>query len=150
MYPDWYEYRMYTDSVFIKYHEKNWGKDFERDDFIPLFTAKHYEPDKLIKIAKEAGMKYIVPFCKHHGGFCLWPSSFTKRNALDMGTEKDLIKPLVEGCKKAGLKFGFYFSLDEWEYPVIDDNGNLANRKWGNIIEPYSKDLEKSHQEKLQ
>ena len=39
MYPDWYEYRMYTDSVFIKYHEKNWGKDFERDDFIPLFNT---------------------------------------------------------------------------------------------------------------
>ena len=34
MYPDWYELRLHTDSAFIKYHEKNWGKDFKRDRFL--------------------------------------------------------------------------------------------------------------------
>lgn len=145
MYPDWYEFRFDTDSSFFKYHEKNWGNDFKRDDFISLFTADKYNPEKLVGIAKEAGMKYIVPFCKHHGGFCLWESSFTKRDAVDMGPEKDLIKPLIESCQQKGLKFGFYFSIEEWEYPLIDSVGNLQNRGWGwrGGINPYTSDLEK-------
>jgi alpha-L-fucosidase len=137
MYPDWYELRLETDSAFMAYHEKNWGKDFKRDDFIPLFQARKFQPEKLISTAKKAGMKYIVPFCKHHSGYCLWPSSFTLRDAGDMGPKRDLIKPLVENCRKEGLKFGFYFSVEEWEYPVIDDNQNLQNRTWGGKIEPY-------------
>ena len=143
MYPDWYEFRLDTDTAFIKYHEKNWGKDFERDDFIPLFTADNYQPGKLADIAKDAGMKYIVPFCKHHGGFCLWPSSYTQRDAMDMGPKRDLIKPLVESCQKEGLKFGFYFSIEEWEYPIIGSDNNLQNRIWGEKTKPYSPDLEK-------
>jgi alpha-L-fucosidase len=155
MYPDWYERRMSEvgimgdDSTFIKYHEKNWGKDFKRDDFIPLFQARDYHPEKLIRIAKEAGMKYIVPFSKHHSGFCLWPSSFTHRDTGDMGPEKDLVKPFVEHCRKEGLKFGFYFSLEEWEYPVIGDNNQLQIREWGGKIKPYSTELEKKASGKI-
>lgn len=83
MYPDWYEFRMDTDSAFKAYHKTNWGEDFKRDDFIPFFQARKYHPGKLIRIAKEAGMKYVVPFNKHHSGFCLWSSSFTQRDAGD-------------------------------------------------------------------
>jgi alpha-L-fucosidase len=143
MYPDWYEFRLDTDSAFIKYHELNWGKDFKRDDFIPLFTAREFDPEKLIKIAVDAGMKYVVPFSKHHGGFCLWPSSYTQRDATDMGPQKDLIKPIVESCKKQGLKFGFYFSVEEWEYPLIDEKGNIKPRLWATKKTPSMEELEK-------
>jgi len=149
MYPDWYEFRLDTDSLFMKYHAKTWGNDFKRDDFIPLFTADRYQPQKLVEIAKEAGIKYIVPFCKHHGGFCLWPSSYTQRDVGDMGPQKDLIKPLVESCQKEGLKFGFYFSVEEWEYPLINDEGNLINRLWAGKTEPYSNELEKKSSGKI-
>lgn len=143
MYPDWYEFRMDTDTSFMQYHEKNWGKDFKRDDFIPLFRAENYQPEQLVAIAKGAGMKYIVPFTKHHSGFCLWPSSYTQRDAMDMGPNKDLIKPLVEHCKKEGLKFGFYFSVEEWEYPVIGSTGQLQNRLWSGEIKQFDASLEK-------
>lgn len=149
MYPDWYEFRMEEDSTFRKYHEKNWGKDFKRDDFIPLFTASRYDPQRLVNIAKEAGMRYIVPFCKHHSGFCLWSSSFTRRNAGDMGPKRDLIRPMVDECRKNGLKFGFYFSLEEWEYPIIGKEGNLQNRVWGGNIKPWTVDLEKKTSGKI-
>lgn len=148
MYPDWYEFRFDTDTAFFGYHEKNWGNDFKRDDFIPLFTAGKYDPHKLVEIAKEAGMKYIVPFSKHHGGFCLWNSSFTRRDAVDMGPKKDLIKPLVESCRKEGLKFGFYFSIEEWEYPIIGSNGKLQNRAWAEMKE-YTPDMEKKASGKI-
>ena len=50
MYPDWYELRLDTDSAFIKYHQMNWGKDFRRDDYIPLFTASQYNPKNWQKL----------------------------------------------------------------------------------------------------
>ena len=149
MYPDWYENQIYTDSAVIKYHEKNWGNDVERDDLIPLFKAKAYNPELLAKLAVEAGMKYIIPFGKHHSGFCLWPSSYTQRDAGDMGPRRDLIKPLVDQCRKHGLKFGFYFSVEEWEYPVINDEGDLSNRLWGGRTVAYSPALEKKSSGKI-
>jgi alpha-L-fucosidase len=148
MYPDWYEYRLDTDSTFIKYHAKNWGADFKRDDFIPLFTASKYDPARLAKTAREAGMKYIIPFCKHHSGFCLWPSGFTQRDAGDMGPGRDLIQPMVESCKKEGLKFGFYFSLEEWEYPLINENGDLVMKLWTGGMAPYLGGYEKEYEKK--
>ena len=140
-YPDWYE--SHLNNVWSDYHEKNWGDDFQRDDFIPLFTANKYEPEKLVDIAVEAGMKYIVPFTKHCSGFCLWPSTFTQRDVGDMGPKKDLIGPLVESCKQQGMKFGFYLCQEEWEYPMIDEGNNLVNRAWGGEARPYSVELEK-------
>jgi alpha-L-fucosidase len=128
MYPDWYMKNM-LDGKVKEYHEKTWGKNFMPDDFIPLFTAENYDPEWLVDLAKDAGMKYIIPFCKHHDGFCLWPSSYTERDAMDMGPKRDLIRPLVDACYRNGLKFGFYFSLDEWYYPVIRD-GKKQIREW--------------------
>lgn len=135
-YPDWYLFRMYQDPAADprstkSYHEVTWGRDFARDDFIPLFTAKAYDPAGLMALAKECGAKYVVPFCKHHDGFCLWPSSQTDRNAAKMGPKRDLIGPMVEAARKEGLKFGFYTSLDEWEYPLLDYDGKLVLRTWG-------------------
>jgi alpha-L-fucosidase len=149
MYPDRYESRIFTDSAFMKYHTKNWGNDFNIDDFIPMFTADNYQPQKLVDLARKTGMKYVVPFCKHHLGYCLWPSSFTQRDAEDMGPRKDLIKPLREACLKEGLKFGFYYSVAEDYYPLIDSAGNLQNHVWGGKMKPYSPDLEKKSSGKI-
>lgn len=136
VYPDWYEYRMvpgrpYKDRQpnLKPYHDKNWGADFGRGDFIPMFKANDYSPEKLTDLALEAGMKYVIPFAKHFSGFCLWPSSYTH---MDMGDRhgKDLIAPLVDQCKLKGLKFGFYYCTQDWEYPIIGDNGELLQRTW--------------------
>ena len=131
MYPDWYLFNMYHQPETKEYHQKTWGADFQRDDFIPLFTAAEYNPDALADLAMESGIRYIVPFCKHHDGFCLWDSSYTERDAADAGPKRDLMRPMVEACRKRGLKFGFYFSVDEWEYPIINDAGAQLVRVWG-------------------
>lgn len=148
MYPDWYEHRMYSDFDaqspfwgYRSYHIKNWGADFQRDDFIPLFQAKNFTPEALIGTFKDAGAKYIVPFCKHHSGFCLWDSSFTFRDSVDRGPLRDLMGETARACRQQGLKFGFYFSLAEWEYPVIGADGQIANYSWNKTL-PYSPDME--------
>lgn len=142
MYPDWYELWMESDSTVRAYHKKNWGEDFRRDDFIPLFKMKGYNPEQIVEIAKEAGMRYIVPFTKHHTGFCLWSSAFTFRDVKDRGPRKDLMAPLAKACRKQNMKFGFYFSIDEWEYPIIASDGTLKKRTWGGNITSYTPDME--------
>lgn len=127
-YPDWYLWRMHADTK--EYHNKYWGEDFREDDFIPLFTAKDFNADHLAKVANEAGMKYVVPFLKHHDGFCLWNTSYSFRNSVEMGPRRDIAREWVEALRKYDLKFGFYYSIDDWIYPIIGRDDNIAVRQW--------------------
>ena len=143
MYPDWFMSDMVYNAAYKEYVEKNYGKNFKPDDFIPMFTAENYQPEKLMQLAADAGMKYVIPFCKHHDGFCLWPSTYTGRNAMDMGPRRDLVRPLVDECNRIGLKFGFYFSVEEHRTPMII-NGEKTVRRWKdnrygdvNVNNPY-------------
>ena len=58
-----------------------------------------------------------------------------------MGPKRDISGEIADSCRKNGLKFGFYFSLSEWEFPVLDKRGNLVNCSWNKIL-PYSADME--------
>jgi len=127
-YPDWYLAHMY--SMNIDYHKETWGDDFHRDDFIPLFTADNFNAKEIVEMVKMSGAKYIVPFYKHHDGYCLWDSKYTQRDVVDMMPGRDLTAELVEECKKAGIYYGFYFSVEDYEYPMIDENNELYLRYW--------------------
>jgi len=69
------------------------------------------------KLAREAGMKYMVMTTKHHDGFCLWDASATDYNAVKRGPGRDLVREYVEACREFGLKIGFYYSLADWRHP---------------------------------
>lgn len=133
-YPDWYLGHMY--DRLKDYHKNTWGEDFERDDFIPLFTAKNFNAKEIVDMVKMSGAKYLVPFNKHHDGYSLWDSRFTQRDAVDMMPGRDLTAELVEECKKAGIYYGFYFSVEDYEYPMIDQNNELYVRYWSEITVP--------------
>lgn len=133
-YPDWYLGHMY--NRLKDYHKNTWGEDFERDDFIPLFTAENFNVQEIVELVKISGAKYLVPFNKHHDGYCLWDSKFTLRDAVDMMPGRDLTAELVEECKKAGIYYGFYFSVEDYEYPIIDENNDLYVRYWSKSTVP--------------
>jgi len=80
------------------------------------FDAKDYDPKEWVRIAKQAGMKYIVITAKHHDGFCLFETKHTDWNSTDASAAgRDLLKDLVEEAKAAGLKIGFYYSQNlDW------------------------------------
>ncbi len=69
------------------------------------------------RLAKQAGMKYMVMTTKHHEGFCLWNSQMTDYNACQRGPRRDLVAEYVDACREFGLKVGFYYSLMDWHHP---------------------------------
>ncbi len=83
------------------------------------FNPVRYNPDAWVRLAKEAGMKYIVITSKHHDGFALFDSKATDWDVVDATPYgKDLLKPLAEACKKHGIKLGFYYSqAQDWCHP---------------------------------
>ncbi len=81
------------------------------------FNPTKYDPAAWVKLAKVAGMKYIVITSKHHDGFGLWPSAQTDWNVKRTPINTDLLKPLSEECKKQGIHLGFYHSIMDWHHP---------------------------------
>jgi hypothetical protein len=69
------------------------------------------------KLAKQAGMKYMVMTTKHHEGFCNFDSKLTDYCATKQGPGRDLVKEYVEAARAEGLRVGFYYSLMDWHHP---------------------------------
>jgi alpha-L-fucosidase len=91
----------------------------EYQKFSKQFNPVKYDPEAWVKMAKDAGMKYIVITSKHHDGFALFNSKVTKWDVVDATPYgKDLLKPLAKACKKEGMKLGFYYSqAQDWNHP---------------------------------
>ncbi len=69
------------------------------------------------RLAKAAGMKYMVMTTKHHEGFCHFATSTTDYCAPRQGPGRDLVKEYVEAARAEGLRIGFYYSLMDWHHP---------------------------------
>jgi alpha-L-fucosidase len=83
------------------------------------FNPTDYDPVKWVRIAKQAGMKYLVITSKHHDGFCLFDTKTTDYDVVDATPYgKDLLKPLAEQCRKQGLRFCVYYSIMDWHHPA--------------------------------
>ena len=80
------------------------------------FNPVKYDPDAWVRLAKQAGMKYIVITSKHHDGFALFDSKVSDWDVVDATPYgKDLLKPLAEACRTHGMKLGFYYSqAQDW------------------------------------
>ena len=105
--------------------------------FAKEFNPVKYDPDQWVRLAKEAGMKYIVITAKHHDGFALFKTNASKWNVVDATPYgKDLLKPLEKACKKYGIKLGFYYSqAQDWNNP----GGAKARYKEPNGWDPAQK-----------
>ena len=83
------------------------------------FNPTKYDPDRWARIAKDAGMKYVVITSKHHDGFCLFDTKTTDWDVVDASPwNKDLLAPLAEACRREGLHFCTYYSIMDWHHPA--------------------------------
>jgi alpha-L-fucosidase len=69
------------------------------------------------KLAKRAGMKYMVLTTKHHEGFCLFDSKLTNYSAPKTACGRDLVREYVDAARAEGMRVGFYYSLMDWHHP---------------------------------
>ena len=100
----------------------------EYKQFARQFNPVKYDADAWVRLAKAAGMKYIVITSKHHDGFALFDSEATDWDVVDATPYgKDLLKPLAEACRKHGIVLGFYYSqAQDWNHP----GGAAAGGHW--------------------
>lgn len=83
------------------------------------FNPVKFDADNIVKLAKKAGMKYIIITSKHHDGFAMYDSDVSDFNIVDATPfNRDPMKELAEACKKEGIGFGFYYSQNQdWTTP---------------------------------
>lgn len=81
------------------------------------FDASGCDPKVWARIAKQAGMRYMVLTTKHHDGFSLFDSKTNPFNSVNSAARRDIVAEYVEACRSEGLKVGFYFSPMDWRFP---------------------------------
>lgn len=117
----------------------------EYQAYAKQFNPVKFDADAWVKIAKDAGMKYIVITTKHHDGFAMFKSEASKWNIVDATPYgKDVLKQLAAACKKEGIKLGFYYShAQDWNNPGGSAALKPAREGWPNPdstkIDAYTK-----------
>jgi alpha-L-fucosidase len=95
------------------------------DQFVGQFKPVKFNADQWVRIAKDAGAKYIVITTKHHDGFCLFDSKFTDYDMMSTPFKRDIMKELAEACRREGLRICWYHSIMDWHHPDY-----LPRRGW--------------------
>ena len=98
------------------------------DDFNPV----GFNADEWVRIAKDAGMKYMVLTSKHHDGFAMYASETNDYNIVERTPwHRDPVQELAGACRKAGLKFGVYYSLGrDWADPDVPTRDGYRSNTW--------------------
>ncbi|HEY2934111.1 MAG TPA: alpha-L-fucosidase [Acidobacteriota bacterium] len=90
----------------------------EYEKFAARFNPVKFDAAEWARIAKGAGMKYVVITSKHHDGFSMYDSKISNYDIVDATPyRRDLMKALAAETKKQGLKFCFYYSIMDWHHP---------------------------------
>lgn len=117
MFIHWGLYSLLERGEWVMFKERIPVKEYEKlaKDFNPV----SFDADQWVKIAKEAGMKYIVITVKHHDGFSMFKTKVSPFNIVDATPYgREVLKDLANACAREGLKLCFYYShVREWRHP---------------------------------
>jgi alpha-L-fucosidase len=122
MFIHWGLYALPARHEWVKNAERMTNEQYQK--YFEMFNPDMWDPHEWAKMAKAAGMKYVVLTAKHHEGFCNFDSKYTDYKSTNTPFGRDIIKEYVEAFRAEGLKVGFYYSLIDWHHPdyTIDSN----------------------------
>lgn len=131
---------------------RGYGEHIQRMAKIPIceyrtkvagaFNPVNFNADEWVAIAKKTGMKYMIITAKHHDGFAMYDSKVSDYNVVKATPfARDPIKELSEACRKAGIKFGVYYSHafdwgerdgvgNDWDYNNPGGDKQLWGANW--------------------
>lgn len=127
----------------------------EYDNLYKQFNPTDFDAKKWAKQAKNMGAKYMIFTTKHHDGFCMWPSKYTKYTIANTPYKKDIVKQVVDAYTAEGIDVYLYFSIIDWSHPGYLSGGNINSpqikktyQEAGDNYNPFeSKEQEKRYED---
>ncbi len=96
------------------------GKDVpeaEYDLLYKQFNPTDFDAEEWVRVAGDAGMKYLVITSKHHDGFAIWDSKVSDYDIMATPFGRDILRELSDACRKYGIQFSTYHSICDWYHP---------------------------------
>lgn len=91
-----------------------------RDDWMALmqqWNPQHFDATAWARMFKRMGVRYVKITTKHHEGFCLWPSKYTRYTVANTPYGRDILGEIVRAMDAEGIDVHFYFSILDWSHP---------------------------------
>ena len=125
---EWKGQRMEEIGEWIQARFRIPGEEYRR--LLPAFNPVLFDADEWVRLARDAGMAYMVVTAKHHDGFALFHSRVSSYNAVDATPfGRDIIYELANACARQGLRLGLYYSQDlDWSEP--NGGGYTVGHTW--------------------
>ncbi|MFZ9933404.1 MAG: alpha-L-fucosidase [Chthoniobacterales bacterium] len=110
------------------------------DNYYREFDPVKFDADEIVRLAREAGMRYIVLVSKHHDGFSMFDTKLSDHNVMNSPGARDIVKELADACHREGMRFGIYYSTRDWFHPdyLVGDNRKYDEWYRGQVRELLS------------
>lgn len=145
---DWYARNLYkSDNKAYQNHLKKYGHPSESGykEVLRDWNPKNLNPERLAKIYKDAGARFLMIQGVHHDNYDLWNSKYQPWNSVNIGPKRDLIGEWAKACKAVGMRYGvtFHHEYTWWWWQTAFGSDKEGSKKGisydGNLTLPDSK-----------